>query len=166
MNTIKTISKYLLIVFIWTFIAIFIARIQYDTSDLNASILSLTEQDFFKSTKRDAGYKRENQIFEIFLSENIKNEWPLNISIIYSPTDIELFVENITSNYSVNITQQNKWILKLTIDWYQNYNSSEWIIQIPYSWDSKDITLEYIKSKNVNFTIWNLDNVETDNQSH
>lgn len=166
MNIIKKTSKYLIIVFIWIFIALLVAWIQYDTKDLSASILSLTEQDFFETTQRDAWYKKENQIFEIFLSEHVKDEWILYISIIYSPINIHLFTENMTSNYSINITNQNEWMLTLTIDWYKNWNFSEWILQLPYSWDPKDITLEYIKSQNTSFTIWNLDNIETDNQSH
>jgi hypothetical protein len=31
-----------------------VARMEYDAIDLSASVLSLTEQDFFESTKRDA----------------------------------------------------------------------------------------------------------------
>jgi hypothetical protein len=55
-------------------LAFFVAWIQYDTTDLSASVLSLTEQDFFESTKWDAGYKKENQIFEVFLAEQVRNE--------------------------------------------------------------------------------------------
>jgi hypothetical protein len=54
MNIVKNISKYLIIVIIGILLAFFVARIQYDTKDLSASILSLTEQDFFESTKWDA----------------------------------------------------------------------------------------------------------------
>jgi hypothetical protein len=54
MNLLKNISKYVIILLIGILLAIFIARIQYDTQDLSASVLSLTEQDFFESKKRDA----------------------------------------------------------------------------------------------------------------
>jgi nucleoside recognition membrane protein YjiH len=54
MNIVKNISKYLIIVIIGILLAFFVVRIQYDTKDLSASILSLTEQDFFESTKWDA----------------------------------------------------------------------------------------------------------------
>jgi hypothetical protein len=74
MNIIKVISKYIIIIIVGILLAVFIARIQYDTQDLSASVLSLTEQDFFESTKWDAGYKKENQTFEIFLSEQVRNE--------------------------------------------------------------------------------------------
>jgi hypothetical protein len=48
----------------------------------------------------------------------------------------------------------------LNVDWYKNGDLTEWIFELPYSWNSKDITLEYIKSENLIFAIWNLDNIE------
>lgn len=165
MNTVKGVSKYIIIILIGIFLAFFVARIQHDTQDLSASVLSLTEQDFFESTKWDAWYKKENQVFEVFLAEQVRNEWALTISILYSPTDIERNVNQINTNYNANIIQQNEWNLIITIDWYENANFAEWIFELPYSWDSKDITLEYIKSANLNFAIWNLDNIEN-NKAH
>ena len=165
MNIFKSISKYICIILIGIFIAFLIARIQYDTPDLAASVLSLTEQDYFESTKWDAGYKKENQIFEVFLAEQVKDEWPLTVSILYSPDDIERFTDQINTKYSVNINHENEGNLILNVDWYKNWNLSEWIFELPYSWDSKDTTLEYIKSNNLNFAIWNLDNIDN-KQTH
>lgn len=165
MNIAKNISKYIIIVIIGILIAFFVAWIQYDTQDLSASVLSLTEQDFFESTKWDAWYKKENQIFEVFLAEQVRNEWLLTISILYSPTDIQRFSNQINTNYSTKITEQNEWNLILNVDWYENWDFSQWLFELPYSWDSKDITLEYVKSENFNFAIWNLDNIEN-NQTH
>jgi len=165
MNILKWISKYVLIIVIGILLAFFVRWIQYDTTDLSASVLSLTEQDFFESTKWDAWYKKENQIFEVFLAEQVKNEWPLNVSILYSPKDIQRFTNQINTKYSVNIIEQNEWNLILNVDWYENWDLTEWIFELPYSWNSKEITLEYIKSDNKDFAIWNLDNIEN-NKNH
>lgn len=165
MDFIKGLSKYSIIVIIGILLAFLVARIEYDSSDLSASVLSLTEQDFFESTKRDAGYKKENQIFEIFLSEQVRNEWPLTASIIYSPEGIERTTEQINTKYSAKTIQSNEWNIVLRIEWYENWDFTEWLFELPYSWNSKDITLEYIQSKNLNFAIWNLDNIEN-NQTH
>jgi hypothetical protein len=54
MNFVKGLSKYIIIVIIGILLAFLVARIEYDTSDLSASILSLTEQEYFESTKWDA----------------------------------------------------------------------------------------------------------------
>jgi len=164
MDTLKGISKYIIIVFFWVILAFFVAWIQYDTSDLSASVLSITEQDFFESTKWDAWYKKENQIFEIFLAEQVRNEWKLTASLLFSP-DIQRDIDEISTKYSVNIVEQNEWNILLGIDWYENWDFSEWIFELPYSWDSKDVTLEYIKSENLDFAIWNLDNIE-DKETH
>ena len=165
MSILKGVSKYVIIVLLGIFLAFFVARIQYDTQDLSASILSLTEQDFFESTKWDAGYKKEGQIFEVFLAEQVRNQWPLTISILFSPEDFQRFTDQVDTNYSITNIYDNSWNLILKIDWYENWDLSEWIFQLPYSWDSKDVTLEYIKSTNLDFVIWNLDNVEK-NQTH
>ncbi len=165
MNIIKGIWKYIIIVIIGILLALFVAWIQYDASDLSASVLSLSEQDFFESTEWDAWYKKENQIFEVFLAEQARNEGLLNVSILYSPENIERFTDQINTNYSVNIVEQNEGNLILSIDWYENWDLREWIFELPYSWDFKEITLEYIKSANTDFAIWNLDNIEN-NQTH
>jgi hypothetical protein len=51
---VKSFSKYIIIVIVGILLAFFVAWIQYDTQDLSASVLSITEQDFFESTKWDA----------------------------------------------------------------------------------------------------------------
>ena len=166
MNILKGISKYTIIVLLGLFLAFFVARIQHDTEDLAASVLSLTEQDFFESTQWDAGYKKENQIFEVFLAEQTRNEWLLTISILFSPENFQRFTDQIDTKYSITNINEDNWNLTLNIDWYQDWDLTEWIFQLPYSWDIKDVTLEYIKSKNLNFKIWNLDNIEPENQTH
>ena len=88
MGILKGISKYIIILLLGILLAFFVAWIQYDTQDLAASVLSITEQDFFESTKWDAWYKKENQIFEVFLAQQVRNQWPLTISILFSPENL------------------------------------------------------------------------------
>lgn len=166
MKLLQGTTKYLLIILIGICLAFFVARIQYDTEDLSASVLSLTEQDFFESTSWDAWYKKEWQIFEVFLAEQTKNEWKLSISILYSPQKIVRLMEQLETPYSIENVQINEWNITLEINWYENGDFTEWIFQIPYIWDPKDVTLEYIKSDNTNFAIWNLDNIDSNSQSH
>lgn len=165
MSIIKGFSKYVLIIIIGVLLAVFVARMQYDTTDLSASVLSLTEQDFFESTKWDAWYKKENQIFEVFLAEQVRNQWNLTISILSSP-ETERLVDQLETEYSVSNIQQNSGNLTLNISWYQEWDFTQWIFQLPYSWDSKELTLEYIRSENLDFAIGNLDNIDPENQTH
>ena len=164
MEILKSISKYCIIIIIWILLAFFVAIIEHNSTDLSASVLSLTEQDFFEAANRDVWYKKENHIFEIFLSENNKNEGTLTVSLLYSPFEFERLTNDLTTNCDIEIISQDNWNLKLQIQWYENLDFTEWIFQLPFSWDSQDITLEYVKSENLNFSIWNLDNI--DNQSH
>ena len=165
MGFLKTTSKYFIIVVVGVLLAFLVAWIQYSTTDLSASVLSLTEQDFFESTSRDAGYKKENQIFEIFLAEQVRNDWKLEISILSAPSDFMRITDELTSPYWIEIINQDKWNLVLSVSWYENWDFSEWILQIPFSGDSKDVTLEYITSAQREFAIWSLDNIET-NSTH
>ena len=165
MDTLKGISKYIIIVFFWVILAFFVAWIQYDASDLSASVLSITEQDFFESTKWDAWYKKENQIFEVFLAEQVRNEWILTVSILSSP-ETQRLVNQLETPYYIDNLQQNEGNITLNISWYESWDFTQWIFQLPYSWDSKELTLEYIKSENLNFAIWNLDNIDSEDQIH
>lgn len=166
MGILKGISKYIIILLLGILLAFFVAWIQYDTQDLAASVLSITEQDFFESTKWDAWYKKENQIFEVFLAQQVRNQWPLTISILFSPENFQRFIDQIDTNYSITNIENTDWNLILKVDWFEEGDLTEWIFQLPYSWDSKDVTLEYIKSDNLNFAIWNLDNVDSEDSVH
>ena len=161
MKLLQTTSKYTIIVLIGVLLAFLVAWIQYSTTDLSASVLSLTEQDFFESTSRDAGYKKENQTFEIFLAEQIRNDGELKISLISSPNNITRITDELSSPYQIEIIEHNKWNLILSITWYENWDFSEWILQIPFSGDSKDVTLEYITSSKHQFAIWSLDDIQS-----
>lgn len=156
----------MIIIFLWAALAFFVARIQYDTHDLSASVLSITEQDFFESTEWDAWYKKKNQKIEVFLSEQVRNEWKLEISIIFSPADITRFIDEIDTKYSVDIVEISEWNLILSVEWYDVWDLSEWIFELPYSWDSRGVALESVKSLSKDFAIWSLDDIWKDEQIH
>ena len=166
MNILRWITKYALIILIGIWLAVLVARLEYDAKDLSASVLSITEQDFFEATAWDAWYKKENQTFEIFLAEQIRNDWPLSVSIMFSPEDFELNLEGITANCSVEVVDSTPWNVILNVTWYEELDFSEWIFEIPYSGEAEDIILEYIKSEKHEFAIWSLDNIEHTDWSH
>ena len=158
MSGVRTVGKYVLICLIGIVLAYMVAVLQYDARDLSASVLSVAEKDFFESTQRWAGYKKQNQIFEVFLSEQVRDEWLLKISILYDPEEIAWLFDEMKSNCSINDIEQNEWNLILKVDWYQELNFDEWIFEIPYTWDSKDVTLEYVEWEEM-FSIGNLDDI-------
>lgn len=164
MSSVRSVGKYILICLIGIALAYIVAIFQYDAKDLSASVLSVTEKDFFESTQRWAGYKKQNQIFEVFLSEQVRNEWILEVSILYNPGEIERLIDELKSNCSINNIRQDEWNLILTVDWYQDLDFDEWIFEIPYNWDSENITLEYVKWAEM-FSVWNLDDI-TDVKEH
>ncbi len=164
MESIKKVWKYIVICLVGIALAFVVALFEYDAKDLSASVLSITEKDFFESTQWGAWYKRQNQAFEVFLSEQLRDEWALIVSILYNPSEIELLVNELKSDCSIDDIKQDEWNLILTIDWYQDLDFDEWIFEIPYSWDSKDVTLEYVKWSSM-FSVWNLNDI-TDVKMH
>lgn len=165
MDGIKKVWKYTVICLIGIILAIVVALLEYDAKDLSASVLSITEKDFFESTQWWAWYKKQNQTFEVFLSEQMRDNWILTVSILYNPTEVEWFVDEMKNNCSVANIIQSQWNLILDVDWYQSLDFDEWIFEIPYSWDSKNVVLEYVKSGEEMFAIWNLDDI-TDVEKH
>lgn len=164
MEFLKATSKYVIIIFVWIALAFCVAYFQYNSNNLSASVLSLVEQDYFEAKTRDAWYKKENQIFELFLSEKVKDAGNLEISLLFAPENFERNIDNLTTSYTINSIKEISWNLVLNIEWYENWDLSEWIFQIPFSGDSKDVTLEYVRSADNNFSVWSLDNIE--NQTH
>lgn len=159
MKSIKKVGKYVIICLIGISLAFIVAMIQYDVKDLSASVLSITEKDFFESAQWWAGYKKDNQVFELFLSNQVRDESVLTVSILYNPLEIEWLINELRGDCSVVIDKLDEWNLILEIDWYQDLNFDEWVFEIPYIWDSKDVTLEYVGWRNGMFSIWNLDNI-------
>lgn len=164
MNSIKKIGKYVVICLIGIALAVVVATLQYDAKDLAASVLSITEKDFFESTQRWAWYKKQNQIFEVFLSEQVRNQWNLTVSILYNPLEVEWFIDELKADCSITNIEQNVWNLILSVDSYQDLDFDEWIFEIPYSWDSRDVVLEYVRWDS-EFSVWSLDDI-ADVKSH
>ena len=159
MKSIKKVGKYVVICLIGISLALIVALIQYDAKDLSASVLSITEKDFFESTQWWAGYKKDNQVFELFLSDQVRNESVLEVSILYNPSEVEWLLDDLKADCSVVDVKLDEWNLILEIDWYQDLDFDEWVFEIPYIWSSRDVTLEYVKWKSGMFSIWSLDNV-------
>lgn len=161
MKGIRKVWKYFVICLIGISLAFMVALLEYDAKDLSASVLSITEKDFFESTQRWAWYKKQNQIFEVFLSEQVRNEWVLTVSILYNPEEVVWLLDEIKTNCPILDIRQDAWNLVLSVDWYQDLDFDEWIFEIPYGWDSKDVTLEYVKWEEL-FSIWNLDGISSE----
>ncbi len=100
------------------------------------------------------------------MSEQVRNEWKLEISIIFSPADITRFIDEIDTKYSVDIVEISEWNLILSVEWYDVWDLSEWIFELPYSWDSRGVALESVKSLSKDFAIWSLDDIWKDEQIH
>ena len=164
MKSIKKVWKYVVICLIGIALAFVVALLEYDAKDLSASVLSITEKDFFESTQWGAWYKKQNQTFEVFLSDQVRDEWALTVSILYNPSEIEWLMDELKSNCSIKDIKQDEGNLVLTIEWFQNLDFDEWVFEIPYNWDSRGVILEYVKW-NDEFSVWNLDDI-TDVKSH
>jgi hypothetical protein len=105
----------------------------YDSRDLSASVLSLTERTLIETSHRDAAYKKTKHDVEIFISPQVQTYHQLFISLLFSPSEIHIEPTTITSPYGWSLVSQTKSSLLLQVSDFSNGNVDEGIITVPFS---------------------------------
>jgi len=106
-----------------------------------ASILSLQEKQFIESMWRDVAYKTSDGYVDIFLAENKDIPTSIEFSIIFDEDTITLDTNNITGQWTRNITNTvTDAIYILSLPWI-TINTDESLLMIPFSGDARDILL-------------------------
>ena len=143
-----------------TVLALIFAWIAYDTRDLSASVLSLSERTFIEKAQRDAAYKKENNNLEIFISPKLQHYDQLFVSLFFSPSEIEILSSSITSPYAREIISQTPSSLLLKISDFSAGNIDEGILIVPFSGESREITVEFVSEKAEEGTLFALGALE------
>ncbi len=111
-----------------------------DLSELTASVLDISELQKIEDNKRWVAYKTDNQLFELFGSDQAKKGENLVFELIYNPQKISLLIEqnsglnftileNTTGNFKVQL--HSLGILKIDENWFQ----------IPFSGEKNQLIL-------------------------
>jgi len=146
MKIITSLSKHILIIIIGILLALVLALISYSSKDFSASVLLLSERQFIEQSHRDAAYKKIDQQLEVFISPPLQDVDQLFVSILFSPSDIEISTSEITSPYIWNLVEAYRGQMLLEISSFAMGNVDEGVIIVPFQGEMKDITVEFVSS--------------------
>jgi hypothetical protein len=123
------------------------AWIAHDGKDFSASVLSLSEREFMEKSSRDAAYKKDYENLEVFISSQIQHYDQLFVSLFFSPVEIEILTEQITSPYIWEIVREESSSLVLKISEFSAGDVDEGIVIVPFVGDMREITVEFVSDK-------------------
>lgn len=126
---------------------------------LTASVLDLAEMEQIQKSGRDIAYKHQDQLFEVFASQKLKDSESLHIQLLYNPDKLSLDLSSL--NGTVLDQKHSTWELSLTLTQYQQIPLDQNLFQIAYSGEDKEILLgeSYVLLSNGEkkaLKVWNL----------
>ena len=139
--------KHLIILIVGVALALVFALMSYGSKDLSASVLSLQEREFITQAQRDTAYKSQNQQIEIFISAELQRYNQLFISLLFSPSEIMLNENEISSPYSHDILSISNSSLLLKVSEFWAGNVDEGIVIIPFQGEEAEITVEFVSDE-------------------
>lgn len=137
-------TKHLVILIVWIILALFFVRISNESWRMQSSILSLQERTKMTELHWDASYKKTSSDIEIFIWPALQTQNQIFVSFFFSPSRIQVLTDKITSPYAYQIENKSDSKLLIKITDFVQWNIDEWIIILPYQWDAKDITVEFV----------------------
>jgi len=144
MQALKYSLKHLGILVVGVLLALFLVWIVYDARDLSASILSLGERQFIEKSRWDVAYKTFDTEIEVFISPQLQGYDQLFVSLLFSPSELDIFSSQITSPYVFQILEEQPGSLLLQVSDFGGGDVDEGIVIIPFSGEKKDITVEFV----------------------
>lgn len=153
--------KHFVILILGVILALVFAWIVYYSRDLSASVLSLQERQYIEQAHWDAAYKRFPWEIEVFISPQLQSLEQLFVSFLFSPSKLQIFPLEIRSPYFFNILSEDKSSLVLQVSNFSSGNIDEGIVTVPFSWDSKEILVEYVVDSlgGTSFALGSLDDI-------
>ena len=81
------------------------------SSLLQANVLATKEKTTIENNKWDIAYKNENNLFQIFVGDEVKNIDTLTLSITYDPETIVLKQADPKGKYTIDANEKGNLIL-------------------------------------------------------
>ncbi|MDR0860345.1 MAG: hypothetical protein LBO09_05225 [Candidatus Peribacteria bacterium] len=145
-NAVTFTIKHVIILIIGVALALIFAFIVRE-SDLSASVLSLAEREAIQKAQWDVAYKKENQQVEMFISQQLQDYDQLFVSLLFSPSEIQISTEEIDSPYSFEIIESSPSTLLVKVSNFATGNVDEGILKIPFIGVEEEITVEFISDR-------------------
>ncbi|MDR2190866.1 MAG: hypothetical protein LBP53_06985 [Candidatus Peribacteria bacterium] len=147
MKVLTSTFKHLVILIIGSILAVIFAWMVYDTKDVATSVLSLSERAFIQKAQWDAAYKKTATQIEVFVAPALQSYSALYLSFLFSPSEVEVDVNNISSPYPFTLLERSPSSLLVEVRDFATGNSDEGIFQVPFSGNNKEITVEFVSDK-------------------
>jgi hypothetical protein len=116
-------------------------------TNLSASVLSLAEREAIQKAQWDAAYKKTTENLEVFITLQLQTYEELFVSLLFSPSKIQVLTDTISSPYAFNILASTPGSLLVAVHNFSTGNVDEGIITIPFSGDQNEITVEYVSNR-------------------
>ena len=160
-KTLSSIGKNVLIFCAAALVATGLFYVTKNPQIFQASILSLQEQTFVQEQGRDAAYKIQSGMFEIFIADKYSGSLEQLQSTLYiKPQETILYPEQYTGQGRLSNLSQKSDTISFTITLNPPLESAREIIGIPLSGDQKNFVLgetkAYIHKQRINLSVGNL----------
>ncbi|MDR2541098.1 MAG: hypothetical protein LBD11_04930 [Candidatus Peribacteria bacterium] len=145
-NAVTFTIKHIIILLIGVALALVFSFIVRE-SDLSASVLSLAERETIQKAQWDGAFKKEGQQIEIFISEPLQNYDQLFVSLLFSPSEIQVITGAINSPYTFDILESSQSALLAKVSNFATGNVNEGILILPFIGEEEEITVEYLSDR-------------------
>ncbi|MDR3169866.1 MAG: hypothetical protein LBU27_09340 [Candidatus Peribacteria bacterium] len=115
-------------------------------NNFSASVLSLAERETIQKAQWDAAYKKTTGDLELFITPQLQTYDELFVSLLFSPSKIQVITDTISSPYAFNVLASTPSSLLLTVSNFSTGNVDEGILTVPFSGDQNEITIEYVSN--------------------
>ena len=131
-----------------------------DLSGLTASVLDIAERQKIKEKQWWVAYKTDDQVFELFGSEQLKKWENLVFELVYNPKKVVFSIDQ-SSGFDFTLLEGNTGSLKIQLNNVNSLKLDEGLFLLPFSWEKDQVVLAEallwsLGKTAIPLSIWNL----------
>ena len=131
-----------------------------DLSGLTASVLDIAERQKIEEKQWWVAYKTDDQVFELFGSEQLKKWENLVFELVYNPKKVVFSIDQ-SSGFDFTLLENNTGSLKIQLNNVNSLKLDEGLFLLPFSWEKDQVVLAEallwsLGKTAIPLSIWNL----------
>lgn len=131
-----------------------------DLSGLTASVLDIAERQKIEEKQWWVAYKIDDQVFELFGSEQLKKWENLVFELVYNPKKVVFSIDQ-SSGFDFTLLENNTGSLKIQLNNVNSLKLDEGLFLLPFSWEKDQVVLAEallwsLGKTAIPLSIWNL----------
>ena len=111
-----------------------------DLSGLTASVLDIAERQKIEEKQWWVAYKTDDQVFELFGSEQLKKWENLVFELVYNPKKVVFSIDQ-SSGFDFTLLENNTGSLKIQLNNVNSLKLDEGLFLLPFSWEKDQVVL-------------------------